>query len=149
EKATGVKINYQAIGSGGGIKAITDGTVDFGASDVTLSDQQLKDASAKGNLLHIPTALGAVVLTYNIEGVTKPLKFTGDTIAGIFLGDIKKWNDPKLLADNPDANLPNKDIVTVHRSDGSGTTGVFVDYLSTVNSTWKDKVGRGTSVNWP
>ncbi|MDA8218985.1 MAG: phosphate ABC transporter substrate-binding protein PstS [Dehalococcoidales bacterium] len=149
-KLTGVEVNYQGIGSGGGIKAITDKTVDFGASDAPLTDQQLKDAEAKGGpLLHIPTTLGGVALTYNVPGVSKQLKVTPETLSGIFLGKITKWNDPKLLADNPDAGLPNADIVVVHRSDGSGTTNIFTDYLSAVSPDWKSSVGMGTSVNWP
>ncbi|MFN8523383.1 MAG: phosphate ABC transporter substrate-binding protein PstS [Chloroflexota bacterium] len=147
-KLTGVKVNYQSIGSGGGIKSIQDQTVDFGATDGPMNDEQLKGAKG-GNVFHVPTALGAVVPTYNIPGVTEQLKFTPDTLAGIFLGDITKWNDPKLVADNPSLANVNKEIVTVHRSDGSGTTFIFVDYLSTVSPSWAQKVGRGTSVNWP
>jgi len=123
-KLTGVQVNYQAIGSGGGVKGITDKTVDFGASDNALTDQQLADA--KTTLLHIPAVMGGIVATYNVAGVTS-LKLTGDTLSGIFLGDIKKWNDPKLVADNPGVSFPAADIVTVHRSDGSGTTAVFTD----------------------
>lgn len=147
EKLTGVKVNYQSIGSGGGIKSITDRTVDFGASDAPMTDEQLK--AAKGEILHVPTALGAVVPTYNIQGLPKPIKFTPDTLCGIYLGKIKKWSDPALKADNPDLSLPDKDIIVVHRSDGSGTTYIWTDYLSTVCPEWKEKVGRGTSVNWP
>jgi len=147
-KLTGVQVNYQGIGSGGGIKSISDQTVDFGASDGFMSDEQL--AAAKGGeILHIPTAIGAVAITYNVPGVTKPLRFTGETIAGIYLGKITKWNDPKLIADNPDAGLPDKDIVVVHRSDGSGTSFIFTDYLSSVSESWKNTVGRGTSPQWP
>ncbi len=145
-KATGVQINYQSIGSGGGIKSISDKTVDFGASDAPLTDQEL--AGAKQPLLHIPTVMGAVVPTYNLPGVGA-VKFTPDTLAGIYLGDIKKWNDPKLAADNAGVNLPSTDIVVIHRSDGSGTTFAWVDYLSKVNPTWKSKVGAATSVQWP
>lgn len=148
EKVTGVKVNYQSIGSGGGIKSISDQTVDFGATDGPMTDEQMKAAKG-GEILHIPMALGAVVPTYNVPGVTQPLKFTGETLAGIFLGEITKWNDPKLLADNPDAGLPDADIVVVHRSDGSGTTFIWVDYLSAVSEKWKSTVGKGTSVNWP
>ncbi len=148
EKLTGVKVNYQSIGSGGGIKSIQDATVDFGATDGPMTDEQLK-AAKNGVVLHIPMALGAVVPTYNVPEAKAPLKFTGETLAGIFLGDIKKWNDPKLVADNPDLANVNKDIVVVHRSDGSGTTYIWVDYLSTASDAWKNKVGRGTSVNWP
>jgi phosphate transport system substrate-binding protein len=148
EKLTGVKINYQAIGSGGGIKAIQDQTVDFGASDATLTDQQLKDAKG-GELFHIPASLGAVVATYNIPGYSGKMRLTPDTISAIFLGDITKWNDPKLVADNPDLSRINADIVTIHRSDGSGTTFAFTDYLSSVSSKWNSSVGKGTTVNWP
>jgi phosphate transport system substrate-binding protein len=147
-KLTSVKVNYQAIGSGGGIKGLQDATVDFGATDGPMTDDQLK-AATKGDVLHIPMTLGAVVLTYNIPEAKTALKFTGDTIAGIYLGDIKKWNDPKLVADNPDLANIGKDIVVVHRSDGSGTTYAFTDYLSLVSDAWKTKVGRATSVNWP
>ena len=147
-KITQVQVNYQAIGSGGGIKGIQDQTIDFGASDAPMTDEQL--AAAKGGpIFHIPTALGAIVMTYNIPNVKTKLKFTGATIAGIFLGDISKWNDPKLVADNPDLAQINEDIVTVHRSDGSGTTFGFTDYLSTVSPDWQTKVGKATSVNWP
>src|ERR1700736_1371321 len=147
-KLTQVQVNYQAIGSGGGIKGIQDQTIDFGASDAPMTDEQL--AAAKGGpLFHIPTALGAIVLTYNIPEVKTKLKFTGATIAGIFLGDITKWNDPKLVADNPDLAQINQDIVSVHRSDGSGTTFGFTDYMSKVSPDWKSKVGNATSVNWP
>jgi phosphate transport system substrate-binding protein len=147
-RLTGVEVNYQSIGSGGGIKGISDTTVDFGASDAAMTDAQLKAAKG-GEILHIPAALGAVAVTYNVAGVTKPLKFTPETLADIFLGTITKWNDPKLVADNPDAGLPNANIVVVHRSDGSGTTSIFTDYLSTVSPDWKSRVGTGTSVNWP
>jgi phosphate transport system substrate-binding protein len=147
-KITQVQVNYQAIGSGGGVKGIQDQTIDFGASDAPMTDEQL--AAAKGGpIFHIPTALGAIVMTYNIPEVKTKLKFTGATIAGIFLGDISKWNDPKLVADNPDLAQVNQDIVTVHRSDGSGTTFGFTDYLSTVSPDWLSKVGKGTSVSWP
>ena len=146
-KLTSVKVNYQAIGSGGGIKGVQDATVDFGATDGPMSDAQLK--AAKGEVLHIPMTLGAVVLTYNVPEAKTPLKFTGDTIAGIYLGDIKKWNDPKIVADNPALANVNQDIVVVHRSDGSGTTYAFTDYLSNVSASWKSKVGNGTAVNWP
>jgi phosphate transport system substrate-binding protein len=146
-KATGVQINYQAIGSGGGIKAIGEKTVDFAGSDAPLTDQQLADAKAP--LLHIPTVLGAVVPTYNIPGVTAKLKFTPETLSGIFLGRITSWNDPKLVADNAAAKLPDKPIVAVVRSDGSGTNYAFTEYLSKVSPEFKSKVGTGTSVNWP
>jgi phosphate transport system substrate-binding protein len=147
-KLTQVQINYQAIGSGGGIKGIQDETVDFGASDAPMTDDQLKAAKG-GDIFHIPTALGAIVPTYNIPNVKAKLKFTSDTMAGIFLGDIQKWNDPKLVADNPDLSDVNEDIVVVHRSDGSGTTFGFTDYLSAVSPSWQQKVGKGTSVDWP
>jgi phosphate transport system substrate-binding protein len=146
-KLTNVKVNYQAIGSGGGIKGLQDATVDFGATDGPMSDDQLK--AAKGDVLHIPMTLGAVVMTYNVPEAKTALKFTSDTIAGIYLGDIKKWNDPKLVADNPDLANVNKDIVVVHRSDGSGTTFAFTDYLSAMSSAWQTKIGKGTAVNWP
>jgi phosphate transport system substrate-binding protein len=142
-----VRIDYQSIGSGGGIKQIKEQTVDFGASDAPMKDEDLK--SAPGELLHVPTVLGAVVLTYNLTGIDKPLRFSPDVTADIFLGTIKKWNDPRIKADNPDAKLPASDITVVHRSDGSGTSAVFTDYLSKVSSQWKDQVGAGTSPKWP
>lgn len=147
KKNPNIKIDYQSIGSGGGIKQVTEQTVDFGATDAPMNEEQLK--ALKKPVLHIPTVLGAVVATYNLPSVKGELKLTPDVLAGIFLGDIKKWNDPKLVADNKDLNLPDKDIVVVHRSDGSGTTSIFVDYLSKISKTWEEKVGRGTSVNWP
>jgi len=142
-----VQINYQSIGSGGGIQQLTSGTVDFGASDGPMTDEQLSKVS--GKVFHIPTVLGAVVPMYNINGVTGELKFTGEVLADIYLGNIKKWNDPKLAKDNPGVKFPDEEIVVVHRSDGSGTTYIFTDYLSKVSSDWKNKVGKGTSVNWP
>lgn len=144
---TQVKFNYQSIGSGGGIKQTLARTVDFGASDKFLTDAELKGAPAK--LLHIPTVMGAVVVTYNIPGVAKGLKLSSEDVADIFLGRITKWNDPKIANDNPDLKLPDKPIIVVHRSDGSGTTAIFTDYLSAVNSDWKQKVGMGASVKWP
>ena len=147
-KLTQVQVNYQPIGSGGGIKGLQDQTIDFGASDAPMTDEQIQAAKG-GEVFHIPTALGAIVATYNLPNVNTRLKFTGDTIAGIFLGDIQKWNDPKLVADNPDLANVNQDIVVVHRSDGSGTTFGFTDYLSTASKDWQQKVGKGTSVNWP
>jgi phosphate transport system substrate-binding protein len=141
-----VRFNYQSIGSGGGQKQILAQTVDFGASDGPMSDENL--GKAPGKLLHIPTVAGAVVVTYNLSG-NPSLKFDGDAIAGIFLGQIKKWNDPKLTALNPGAKLPDQEIVVVHRSDGSGTTFIFTDYLSKISGEWKGKVGTNTSVNWP
>jgi phosphate transport system substrate-binding protein len=143
----GTRINYQSIGSGGGIRQVSERTVDFGASDAPMNDEQL--SKAKGKLVHIPTTLGAVVLTYNLPGVTAELKLNPDVIAGLFLGEIKKWNDPKLRALNPGVALPDMDVAIVHRSDGSGTTFVFVDFLSKVSPAWKQKVGASTSVNWP
>lgn len=142
-----VHIDYQSIGSGGGIKQIQAQTVDFGASDSPMKDEDLKAAPAE--LLHIPTVLGAVVLTYNLAGVSQPLRFSPDVIADIFLGKIKKWDDARIKADNPGVNLPATDVVVVHRSDGSGTSAVFTDYLSKVSGEWKTKVGAGTSPNWP
>ncbi len=142
-----IKINYQSIGSGGGIKQLQSGTVDFGASDGPMTDEQL--AQTPGKVFHIPTVLGADVPTYNLPGVTTELKFTPDVLADLFLGKIKKWNDPRLAKANPGVKFPDEDIVIVHRSDGSGTTYIWTDYLSKVSQEWKDKVGKGTSVNWP
>ncbi len=141
-----VRFNYQSIGSGGGQKQILAQTVDFGASDGPMNDENL--AKAPGKLLHIPTVAGAVVIIYNLPG-QQALKLDGDTLAGIFLGQITKWNDPKIAALNSGAQLPDDDIVVVHRSDGSGTTFIFTDYLSKVSPEWKTKVGNNTSVNWP
>src|SRR5882757_4125021 len=141
-----VRFNYQSIGSGGGQKQIMAQTVDFGASDGPMSDDNL--AKAPGKLLHIPTVAGAVVLTYNLPG-NPTLKLDGETTAGIYLGQIRKWNDAKIAALNPGTSLPDKEIVVVHRSDGSGTTFIFTDYLSKVSAEWKQKVGNNTSVNWP
>ncbi|HEV8589632.1 MAG TPA: phosphate ABC transporter substrate-binding protein PstS, partial [Pyrinomonadaceae bacterium] len=142
-----VRIDYQSIGSGGGQKQIREQTVDFGASDSFMSDQDLK--SAPGELLHIPMVLGAVVITHNLQGISQPLHFSPDVVADIFLGKIKRWDDPRIKADNAGVNLPAADITVVHRSDGSGTTGVWTDYLAKVSAEWKQKVGVGTSVNWP
>jgi phosphate transport system substrate-binding protein len=142
-----VQINYQAIGSGGGIRQLEAGTVDFGASDGPMSDEQL--AEAKFKILHFPTVLGADVPSYNIPGVNAELNFTQKALADIFLGKITKWNDPELTKANPGVNLPGNDIVVVHRSDGSGTTYIWTDFLSKVSDEWKNKVGKGTSVNWP
>ncbi|EKP95467.1 phosphate ABC transporter substrate-binding protein PstS [Thermaerobacter subterraneus] len=142
-----VQINYQSIGSGGGKQQITAKTVDFGASDGPMSDEEL--AKVQGELMHIPTVMGAVVLTYNLPGVESGLKLTPEAIAGIYLGKIKKWNDPAIASVNPGVNLPDADIVVVHRSDGSGTTNIFTEYLSAVSSEWKSQVGAGTSVDWP
>ncbi|HZV82313.1 MAG TPA: phosphate ABC transporter substrate-binding protein PstS, partial [Geobacteraceae bacterium] len=142
-----VKFNYQSIGSGGGIKQITAQTVDFGASDKFLSDEELK--AAPGKLLHIPTVMGAVVVTYNLPGFPKGLKLNSEDVANIFLGKITRWNDKRIADDNPGVNLPDKAIIVVHRSDGSGTTSIFTDYLSGVNNDWAQKVGKGASVKWP
>ncbi len=142
-----VKFNYQSIGSGGGIKQITAQTVDFGASDKPLSDAELK--AAPGQLLHIPTVMGAVVVTYNLPGVGKGLKLTAETLTDIYMGTITKWNDPRLVKDNPGVKLPASPIVVVHRTDGSGTTAIFTSYLNSVSPAWKSKVGTGTSVSWP
>jgi phosphate transport system substrate-binding protein len=142
-----VQINYQSIGSGGGIRQLLDKTVDFGASDGPMSDDQLKQAGFK--ILHFPTVLGAAVPSYNIAGVTSELKFTPEALAGIYLGTITKWNDPAIVGANPGVKLPAQDIVVLHRSDGSGTTYIWSDYLSKVSNDWKSKVGTNTSVNWP
>jgi phosphate transport system substrate-binding protein len=141
-----VRINYQSIGSGGGIRQITERTVDFGASDAPMTDEELQ--KAPGKILHIPTTLGAVVLCLNVEGV-QSLNLTPELIAGIFLGEITKWNDPKLVAENAGVALPDAAITVVFRSDGSGTTAVFTDYLSKVSTDWDKKIGRGKSVKFP
>jgi phosphate transport system substrate-binding protein len=143
----GVNFNYQSIGSGGGIKQISSQTVDFGASDGALTDEQLKQAP--GELFHIPMTAGAVVITYNLPQVSERLKFSPDVVAGIFLGKIRKWNDSEISKDNPGVALPDENIIVAHRSDGSGTTNIFTDYLSSVSSSWKSRVGKGTSVEWP
>jgi phosphate transport system substrate-binding protein len=146
--ATGVKINYQSIGSGGGVRQISEETVDFGASDGPMSDEEL--AKAKGGpILHIPTVLGADVITYNVPGVTAVLKLTPSVIADIFMGRIKKWNDTRLATLNPGVKLPAQDILVVHRSDGSGTTYIFTDYLDKVSPAWHTGVGKGKEVKWP
>src|SRR5256885_6037189 len=142
-----IKIDYQSIGSGGGIKQIQARTVDFGASDAPMTDAELK--ASPGELIHIPTVLGAVVITYNLSGVAKPLRFSPDVIADIFLGKITKWNDARIKADNPDANLPSTDLTVVHRAESSGTSFVFTDYLAKVSAEWKEKVGADKSPNWP
>jgi phosphate transport system substrate-binding protein len=142
-----VKINYQPIGSGGGIRQVSEGTVDFGATDGPMNDDQIK--SAKVKTMHIPTVLGAVVPIYNIPGVNKELNFSGDVIADIYLGKITTWNDPRIVKENPGVNLPANAILPVYRSDGSGTTYIFTDYLSKVSSDWASKVGKNTSVKWP
>ncbi|MBZ5647616.1 MAG: phosphate ABC transporter substrate-binding protein PstS [Acidobacteriia bacterium] len=142
-----VEINYQSIGSGGGIRQVQAGTVDFGATDGPMSDQQLGEAKVK--IIHLPTVLGAVVPAYNVPGVKTELKFTPDALAGIYLGRISKWNDKAIAAANPGVSLPDRDIVVAHRSDGSGTTYIFTDYLSKVSNDWKNGPGKGTSVKWP
>ncbi len=151
KKNTNIEINYQSIGSGGGIKQVTEGTVDFGATDGPMNDEQLKAYQDKhgSGILHFPTVLGAVVPTYNIPGVTAELNFTPEALAGIFLGKITKWNDPAIADANKGVKLPAEDIVVVHRADGSGTTYCWTDYLSKVSDEWKTKVGKGGSVNWP
>jgi phosphate transport system substrate-binding protein len=142
-----MRIDYQSIGSGGGIKQLKEQTVDFGASDAPMKDEDLK--SAPGEILHIPTVLGAVVITYNLPGLNQQLRFSSEVLADIYLGKITKWNDSRISADNPGVTLPANDITVVYRSDGSGTSAVFTDYLSKVSSEWKDKVGAGTSPRWP
>jgi phosphate transport system substrate-binding protein len=142
-----VEINYQSIGSGGGIRQVTAGTVDFGASDMPMTDKQLQEA--KRTILNIPTVLGADVPAYNLPGVSGELKFTPEALAGIFLGKISKWNDKAIAGANPGVNLPDKDIIVVHRSDGSGTSFIWTDYLSKVSPEWKSQVGADTSVKWP
>ena len=147
-KATGVKINYQSIGSGGGIRQLSERTVDFGASDGPMSNEEM--AKAKGGpILHIPTVLGADVITYNLPSVIRPLNLTGDIIANIYLGRIVKWNDARIAAANPGVKLPASDILVVHRSDGSGTTYIFTDYLTAVSKAWAAGPGRGKEVKWP
>ncbi len=149
-KMTGVQINYASIGSGGGIKQVTEGTVDFGASDGPMNDKQLEEAKSKQNttILHIPTVMGAVVVAYNVPGISG-LNLDGTVLADIYLGKITKWNDAAIKKLNPKLNLPNVSIVVAHRSDGSGTSFIFTDYLSKVSKEWETKVGKGTSVNWP
>jgi phosphate transport system substrate-binding protein len=142
-----VEVNYQSIGSGGGIRQVLAGTVDFGASDGPMSDEQLKEAKMK--ILHIPTVMGAVVPAYNVPGVTGEVKFTPQALAGIFLGKITSWNDDAIAKPNPDVKLPNQPIIVIHRSDGSGTTYIWTDYLSKVSPDWQGQVGKGTSVKWP
>lgn len=146
-----IQINYQSIGSGGGIRQVTEGTVDFGASDMPMTDGQLAEAQGKLNtkVLNIPSVMGAVVPAYNVPGVSGEVKFTPDALAEIFLGKITKWNDKAITSANPGVNFPDKAIIVVHRSDGSGTTFIWTDYLSKVSSDWKSQVGSGTSVKWP
>jgi phosphate transport system substrate-binding protein len=147
-KKTGIQINYQSIGSGGGIRQFTEGTVDFGATDGPMNESQIQ--AVNGNVLHVPTVLGAVAVTYNLPslGATQ-LKFDGNLLVDIFMGRVTKWNDGKIAALNPGVKLPDQDLIVVHRSDGSGTTYVFTDYLNKFSREWKDKVGYATSVNWP
>jgi phosphate transport system substrate-binding protein len=151
KKNASIEINYQSIGSGGGIKQITEGTVDFGASDGPMNDEQLKAYADKHGfgILHFPTVMGAVVPFYNLPGVSAELNFTPEALAGIYLGKITKWNDPAITAANKGIALPANDIVVVHRAEGSGTTYCWTDYLSKVSGEWKTKVGKGGSVNWP
>jgi phosphate transport system substrate-binding protein len=146
-----LQINYQSVGSGAGIKQVTEGTVDFGASDGPMNDEQIKAFQEKHGfgILHFPTVLGAAIPTYNVSGVGATLNFTPEALAGIFLGKVTKWNDPAIASANKGVNLPSADIVVVHRSDGSGTTYIWTDYLSKVSDEWKNKVGKGTSINWP
>ena len=145
---SGVRINYSSLGSGAGIRQLSEQTVDFGASDSPMSDEEL--AAAKGGaVLHVPTVIGAVAIAYNLPGVTQPLKLTGDVIADVFLGRITKWNDARIAATNPGVTLPDVDILVVHRTDGSGTTYVFTDYLTAVSQAWANGPGRGKQVNWP
>jgi phosphate transport system substrate-binding protein len=141
-----VQINYQSIGSGGGIRQVLNGTVDFGASDGPMSDEQL--AQAKTKILHIPTVLGAVVPAYNVPGISGEIKFTPEALAGIFLGKVQKWNDAAITQANPGVNFPDKPIIVIYRSDGSGTTFIFTDYLSKISKDWSNTVGKGTSVKW-
>ena len=144
----GVRVNYQSIGSGGGIRQLSEETVDFGATDAPMTDEEL--AKAKGGpILHIPTAMGAVVVTYNLAQVTTPLRFTGDVLGDVFLGKITTWNDQRIAALNPGVTLPNTPILVAHRSDGSGTTYAFTDYLTAVSPAWKQAVGKGKDVKWP
>jgi phosphate transport system substrate-binding protein len=142
-----IQFNYQSIGSGGGIRQVLAQTVDFGASDGPMSDEQLSQAKTK--ILHIPTVMGAVVPAYNVPGVSGELKFTPEALAGIFLGKITTWNDPAIAKANPGVSLPNQTIIVIHRSDGSGTTYIFTDYLSKISPDWQNGPGKGTSVKWP
>ncbi len=142
-----VKLNYQSIGSGGGIRQFSDGTVDFGGTDAPMTDSAI--AAINGNVFHIPTVLGAVVAAYNLPDVAQPVRFSPDVLADIFLGKVTKWNDARLSSINPGVTLPNQDIIVVHRADGSGTSFVWTDYLSKVSPEWQQKVGKGPSVNWP
>jgi phosphate transport system substrate-binding protein len=148
---TGIEFNYQSIGSGGGIKQVTAGTVDFGASDAFLTEDQMKEIQEKQGsaIIHIPTVMGAVVVTYNLPAAGTNLRLTPETLTGIYLGEITSWNDAKIAASNPGKTLPETPILVAHRSDGSGTTNIFTDYLTKVSPAWAEKVGKGTSVNWP
>ncbi|HUF64703.1 MAG TPA: phosphate ABC transporter substrate-binding protein PstS [Gemmatimonadaceae bacterium] len=145
---TGVRINYQSIGSGGGIRQISEGTVDFGASDGPMTDEEMSRARG-GRILHLPTVAGAVVVTYNLPGVSQTLNLDGQTVANIFLGNVRRWNAPQISAMNPGVALPDREIIVVHRSDGSGTTYVFTDYLTAVSPVWAAGPGRGKEVSWP
>lgn len=148
---TSIEFNYQSIGSGGGIKQVIEGTVDFGATDGPMTPDQLKEAATKQgtDILHIPTVMGAVVVTYNVPEIGAGLRLTPAVLASIYLGEITKWNDPKIVDLNPGKSLPDQQIVVAHRSDGSGTSFIFTDYLTKVSKDWETKVGKGTSVNWP
>ena len=142
-----VQVNYQSVGSGAGIQQLTQGTVDFGASDAPLTDEQF--AAAESDVLHVPVTLGAVSVAYNLPGVNEGLKLSADALSKIYLGTIKKWNDPAIAQINPDVQLPDTDVAVVHRSDGSGTTDIFTTYLAATSQAWKDQVGSGLSVDWP
>lgn len=144
-----IQINYQSIGSGGGRQQFLAKTVAFGASDAPLTDEQITQAGGASNVVEVPVTQGSVVIAYNLPGVSKQLRFSPETISGMYLGSIKLWNDPKIAADNPGVSLPTKPVLVVHRSEGSGTTDIFTDYLSKVSAEWKSKVGRGSSVQWP
>src|SRR6266704_1638732 len=147
-KSTGVKINYQSIGSGGGIRQLSEQTVDFGASDGPMSDQELANAKG-GAVLHFPTVMGAVVMTYNVPGINSALNLSGDVIADIYSGKITRWNDARIVAQNRSLPLPSSDILVVHRSDGSGTTYIFSDYLTSVSPSWASTLGKGKEIKWP
>ncbi|MBI2071891.1 MAG: phosphate ABC transporter substrate-binding protein PstS [Gemmatimonadetes bacterium] len=147
KQTRGVQLNYQSIGSGGGIRQFSENTVDFGGSDAPMNDSAI--AAVGGNVLHLPTVLGGLAVIYNLRGVSVPMRFTPQIVADMFLGRLTTWNDPRIAAVNPNVQLPRSDILVVHRSDGSGTTYVFTDYLSKVSPEWQRRVGRGTSVNWP
>jgi phosphate transport system substrate-binding protein len=150
QKINGVKVNYQSIGSGGGIRQMIAKTFDFGCSDAPMNEEQMTEAkNSGGQVVHIPLVMGAVVPIYNLEGIQAPLRFSGPVLADIYLERIKKWNDPELAKLNPGVELPDKDILTVHRSDSSGTTYIWVEYLSKISPAWKERIGVGTSVNWP